>query len=236
MRSTSDISTTQPASSDLAVPRTPAFPNIRKGRTASAGFLMVSFGMALSAVTVIVWVMHSLISVTASHTIKTPKPVKISNTNIPPPPPPPPPRAKVEPPPEFNEPPPMPRMSPGSGPNSIPGIAIPVFTVKDLLPKIDQRLVAITHREVMPLAESQPIFPPRLLERGVEGSCVVNYSISASGVTKDIVVDEKNCSHRSFGQAAAKAVAKYKYAPKIVDGEPVVALNQRQFFRFLIDR
>jgi len=201
----------------------------------STGFLLISFGMSLSIVTAIVWLMHALISnqdavldrETASHYLDF-----VTLNPVEPEPP-----KRREPPvkPDYQDPPKSVRLVPGfDGPSTI-GIPIPPVNKSSVMPTSPTGIVAITHREAMPLAEVQPGYPPRLLDRGIQGHCTVSYTISASGATKNARVNTADCTHESFGRAAIKAVAKFKYAPRIVDGEPVAIANQQKRFRFSID-
>jgi len=76
--------------------------------------------------------------------------------------------------------------------------------------------------EAVPLVRVQPIYPERAAARGIEGWVMIEFTITAIGSVKD----ERVLSYQPssiFNRAALKAVKKFKYKPKVVDG---VAMEQ----------
>lgn len=93
----------------------------------------------------------------------------------------------------------------------------------------------ISDGEYLPIVKVQPQYPRRALSRGLAGYVIVEFTVSAQGTVKDPFVVE-NCGHipnaRSpvdcvdkpnsvFDSAAVKAALKFKYKPKVIDGNPV---------------
>ncbi len=56
---------------------------------------------------------------------------------------------------------------------------------------------------------------------GKEGAVVMSFSIDTFGFVKDIKVIKS--SGKSFNSVAIEALEKWRYAPKIVDGQTVIA-------------
>ena len=73
--------------------------------------------------------------------------------------------------------------------------------------------------EYLPIVKVQPIYPRRALSRGVEGYVIVEFTVTKQGTTRDVFVVESSSS--MFENAAVKAAQKFKYKPRIVDGEPI---------------
>jgi len=73
--------------------------------------------------------------------------------------------------------------------------------------------------DYLPIVKVAPVYPRRALERGLEGYVVVEFTVTKNGTVTDIVVVETTNS--VFNRAAIKAAGKFKYKPKVVDGEPV---------------
>lgn len=73
--------------------------------------------------------------------------------------------------------------------------------------------------EYLPMVKVAPIYPPRAAARGLEGYVIVQYTVTRTGSTKDIVVVESTSS--LFDRAAVDSAAKYKYKPRVVDGVAV---------------
>ena len=80
--------------------------------------------------------------------------------------------------------------------------------------------IAASDSDVVPIVRIRPQYPLRASERGIEGWVEVEFTISKSGTVKDPSVIN---SHPSsiFDRSALKAIRKWKYNPKIEDGEPV---------------
>jgi protein TonB len=80
--------------------------------------------------------------------------------------------------------------------------------------------IAASDTDVVPIVRVTPQYPLRASERGIEGWVEVEFTISKLGTVKDPAVIN---SHPSsiFDRSALKAIRKWKYNPKIEDGEPV---------------
>lgn len=93
----------------------------------------------------------------------------------------------------------------------------------------------ISDGEYLPIVKVQPQYPRRALSRGLAGYVIVEFTVTAQGTVKDPFVVE-NCGHipnaRSpadcvdkpnsvFDSSAMKAALKFKYKPKVIDGNPV---------------
>lgn len=66
---------------------------------------------------------------------------------------------------------------------------------------------------------TRPIYPVALRRSNISGHAVLRFIVTADGRTADIVVEKT--THAEFGEAAAEAVAKWRYRPAIKDGKPV---------------
>ncbi len=79
--------------------------------------------------------------------------------------------------------------------------------------------------EYLPIVKVAPIYPSRALSRGIEGYVIVEFTVTKAGTVLNPVVVEaftdKGNPTTIFNRAATKAALKFKYKPKIIDGEPV---------------
>lgn len=73
--------------------------------------------------------------------------------------------------------------------------------------------------EYLPIVRVDPVYPSRAQENGVEGFVVVQFTVNPDGSTSNVTVVES--SHKMFERNAVRAAQKYKYKPRVVDGEPV---------------
>lgn len=80
--------------------------------------------------------------------------------------------------------------------------------------------LAAADSDVVPLVRVNPDYPMRAAQRGVEGWVEIEFTISKSGAVKDAAVVGYEPS-TIFNKSALKAIKKWKYNPKMVDGTPV---------------
>ena len=79
---------------------------------------------------------------------------------------------------------------------------------------------ALSDMDAVPLVRIQPEYPRRAAELNLKGWVHLRFTVTTLGTTKDIsVVDSE--PQRTFDRAAMRAVRKFKYRPKVIDGTPV---------------
>ncbi|MDE0419424.1 MAG: energy transducer TonB [Gammaproteobacteria bacterium] len=74
--------------------------------------------------------------------------------------------------------------------------------------------------EYLPIVKVAPIYPRRALTRNIEGHVLLEFVVTATGAVRDPVVIEAK-PPGFFERAAIQAALKFKYKPKVIDGEPV---------------
>jgi len=88
--------------------------------------------------------------------------------------------------------------------------------------------------DYLPIVKVAPIYPNRALTRGIEGFCVVQYTVTRQGTTKDPLVVEDQCTSTLFHRASLNAALKFKYKPRIMDGEAVEVPGVQNKFTYEI--
>jgi len=74
--------------------------------------------------------------------------------------------------------------------------------------------------EYLPIVKVQPVYPRRALQRGIEGYVIVEFTVTTSGAVRDPRVVESDPPN-IFDDAAMKAALKFKYKPRVIDGQPI---------------
>lgn len=87
--------------------------------------------------------------------------------------------------------------------------------------------------EYLPIVKVQPQYPRRALSRGIEGWVIVEFTVTTNGSVRDPVVVEAQPPN-VFDRAAMKAALKFKYKPRVIDGEPVEVPGVRNKITFAI--
>src|SRR5690606_32586966 len=99
--------------------------------------------------------------------------------------------------------------------------------ITEVVPLIDTRgamsrmsMGSGSDRDVMPLVRVPPEYPPRALTRGLEGWVLVQFTITTIGTVKDAVVVDAQ-PEGVFNDAALKAIARWRYNPRVDGGVAV---------------
>lgn len=74
--------------------------------------------------------------------------------------------------------------------------------------------------EYMPFFKPEPEYPTIALQRGLEGYVIVQFDVTEEGTVENPVVLEAK-PPGIFDRSALRAAVKFKYKPKILNGQPV---------------
>ena len=74
--------------------------------------------------------------------------------------------------------------------------------------------------DYLPIVKVAPVYPRRAVDRGVEGYVIVEFTVTKTGAVRDPRVVEYHPS-TIFNKAALAAALKFKYKPRIVNGEAI---------------
>lgn len=88
--------------------------------------------------------------------------------------------------------------------------------------------------DYLPIVKVAPIYPQRALSRGIEGYCVVEYTVTRQGTIRDPFVIESECTSSLFHRASLQAALKFKYKPRVIDGEAVEVPGVQNKFTYEI--
>ena len=89
--------------------------------------------------------------------------------------------------------------------------------------------------DYLPIFKVAPNYPQRALQRGIEGYCTVQYTVTVQGSVRDARVLEEHCTHTLFREPSLQAALKFKYKPRIIDGLAVQVTGVRNRFIYRIE-
>ncbi|MEO0975217.1 MAG: energy transducer TonB [Pseudomonadota bacterium] len=141
---------------------------------------------------------------------------------------------KPEKPPEPEQPPPdtpRPQLDPTDATISVNNVAANVDS--SAIGQFSGLGLGASDGEYLPIVKVAPIYPRRAAQRGLEGYVIVQYTVTPQGTTKDIVVIESTSS--LFDRSAVEAAAKFKYKPRVVNGEPIEVPGVQNKFTFKLE-
>lgn len=107
----------------------------------------------------------------------------------------------------------------------------------NMRPKLDLNIgsgLQATDGEYLPIVKVAPQYPRRALSRGIEGYVIVEYTVTKLGTVKDPRVVEGK-PQGTFDRAAIKSALRYKYKPRVVDGEPIEVKGVRTRITFELE-
>ena len=91
----------------------------------------------------------------------------------------------------------------------------------------------IAEGDYLPIVRVAPVYPSRALSRGIEGFVDLSFTVTTAGTVADPVVIQSTST--LFDNAAIRAVLKFKYKPRVVDGQPVDVPNVKTRITFKIE-
>ncbi len=92
---------------------------------------------------------------------------------------------------------------------------------------------AVADGDLLPIVKVAPIYPRRAQSRGLQGSCVVELTVTKNGTVRDARAIE--CTSPLFERASVNAAGKFKYKPRVVDGQEIEVPGVQNLIRFEIE-
>ena len=91
----------------------------------------------------------------------------------------------------------------------------------------------IAEGDYLPIVRVAPVYPARALSRGLEGFVDLQFTVTTAGTVKDPLVIQS--TSKLFERAAIRAVLKFKYKPRVVDGVPVEVPGVKTRISFMLE-
>lgn len=91
----------------------------------------------------------------------------------------------------------------------------------------------IAEGDYLPIVRVAPVYPARALSRGLEGYVDLSFTVTMTGTVRDAIILFSTSS--LFERAATRAVLKFKYKPRVVDGVPVDVSGVKTRITFRIE-
>ena len=89
--------------------------------------------------------------------------------------------------------------------------------------------------EYLPIVKVAPIYPRRAQTRGITGYCIIEYIVTRSGSIRD--PKAVDCQPQGvFERASLKAAEKFKYKPRVVDGEAIEVAGVQNKFTYELEQ
>jgi protein TonB len=135
--------------------------------------------------------------------------------------------------PDQPPPPPQMNMSENINPNEAVGEIMPMADAEIELGKATSLGTGGGDNDVVPLVRVDPQYPPKAKQRRIEGWVDIEFTIGPAGTVEDPRVIHAQ-PPAVFDQAALRAVRRWRYSPKVVDGTAVRRYGVKVRLRFVL--
>jgi protein TonB len=133
--------------------------------------------------------------------------------------------------PDAAPPPPEMNLAKNMNPSEAVGEIIPMADTAVELGKATSLGAGGSDRDVVPLVRVDPQYPPKARQRRIEGYVDIEFTIGPAGTVKNPKVIGAS-PPSVFDQAALRAVRRWRYNPKVVDGTAVERRGVKVRLRF----
>ena len=95
-------------------------------------------------------------------------------------------------------------------------------------------VIDMTEGDYHPIRKGAPVYPREALMQGVEGYCVVEYTVTDQGKVKNPRVLADQCTSHLFVEVSIEAALKFRYKPRVVDSHAEDVKGVQNKFTFEI--
>jgi len=96
--------------------------------------------------------------------------------------------------------------------------------------------ISATDGDYLPLVAIAPQYPTRAAQRGIQGWCLVSFTVDGLGNVAEetiVVVDAEPAN--IFDRSSERAAARFKFQPRVVDGKGVEVAGVQYLFRYELE-
>ncbi|MDA0927344.1 MAG: TonB family protein [Proteobacteria bacterium] len=96
--------------------------------------------------------------------------------------------------------------------------------------------ISATDGDYLPLVAIAPQYPTRAAQRGIQGWCLVSFTVDGMGnVVEDTIVVVDAEPQNIFDRSSINAAARFKFQPRVVDGQGVDVPGVQYLFRYQLE-
>lgn len=101
---------------------------------------------------------------------------------------------------------------------------------------IDSAGISATDGDYLPLVAIAPQYPTRAAQRGIQGWCLVAFTVDGQGnVVEDSIQVMDAEPANIFDRSSIRAAARFKFQPRVVDGQGVEVPGVQYLFRYQLE-
>jgi protein TonB len=96
--------------------------------------------------------------------------------------------------------------------------------------------ISATDGDYLPLVAIAPQYPTRAAQRGIEGWCLVSFTVDGLGnVVEDTIVVVDGEPQGEFDRSSIRAATRFKFQPRVKNGEGIAVPGVQYLFRYQLE-
>lgn len=96
--------------------------------------------------------------------------------------------------------------------------------------------ISATDGDYLPLVAIAPQYPTRAAQRGIEGWCLVSFTVNGLGNVVEETIEVVDAEPPSiFDRSSTRAAARFKFQPRVEDGQGVEVAGVQYLFRYQLE-
>lgn len=96
--------------------------------------------------------------------------------------------------------------------------------------------ISATDGDYLPLVAIAPQYPTRAAQRGIQGWCLVAFTVDGQGnVIEDTIAVVDAEPANIFDRSSIRAASRFKFQPRVVDGQGVEVPGVQYLFRYQLE-
>lgn len=96
--------------------------------------------------------------------------------------------------------------------------------------------ISATDGDMLPLVAIAPQYPTRAAQRGIQGWCQVSFTVDGMGnVVEDTITVVDAEPANIFDRTSTRAATRFKFQPRVVDGQGVPVEGVQYVFRYQLE-
>ena len=93
-----------------------------------------------------------------------------------------------------------------------------------------------TDGDYLPLVAIAPQYPTRAAQRGIQGWCLVSFTVDGLGnVVEETIAVVDAEPPNIFDRSSIRAATRFKFQPRVVDGQGVEVSGVQYLFRYQLE-
>jgi len=96
--------------------------------------------------------------------------------------------------------------------------------------------ISATDGDFLPLVAIAPQYPSRAAQRGIQGCCLVSFTVNELGNVDEDSIEVVDAEPANiFNRSSMRAATRFKFQPRVVDGAGVAVPGVQYLFRYQLE-